>query len=225
LWTLLIFLLHVGVVYEQKSFTSFPAGCFFFPNRANSFNTMLNRSSNNKVEVDILVLFQMQRGFFWLVGFCFLFFVFRDKVSLYSPGCPGTHFVDQGGLELRNLPASVSWVLGLKACTTTSSTGIFFWLYIEYICFTMNSSCWRIFCQFQALCSMLSWIDAALHQLRWSYAPLLVPMYSFHLFCWSYIRLNPTWSWQNSFNMPLDLICLYFVGYFYIYSWVIFLFS
>jgi hypothetical protein len=24
--------------------------------------------------------------------------VFRDRVSLYSPGCPGAHFVDQAGL-------------------------------------------------------------------------------------------------------------------------------
>jgi hypothetical protein len=24
--------------------------------------------------------------------------VFRDRVSLYSPGCPGTHSVDQAGL-------------------------------------------------------------------------------------------------------------------------------
>jgi hypothetical protein len=46
-------------------------------------------------------------------------FGFRDKVSLYSPGCPGTHFVDQAGLELRNPPASASRVLGLKACATT----------------------------------------------------------------------------------------------------------
>jgi hypothetical protein len=44
---------------------------------------------------------------------------FWDRVSLYSPGCPGTHFVDQAGLELRNLPASASWVLGLKVCATT----------------------------------------------------------------------------------------------------------
>jgi hypothetical protein len=44
---------------------------------------------------------------------------FRDRVSLYIPGCPGTHFVDQAGLELRNLPASASHVLGLKACATT----------------------------------------------------------------------------------------------------------
>jgi hypothetical protein len=52
-------------------------------------------------------------------SFCLFiyFFVFRDRVSLYSPGCPGTHFVDQAGLELRNLPASASGVLGLKACT------------------------------------------------------------------------------------------------------------
>jgi hypothetical protein len=52
--------------------------------------------------------------------FCFvLFFVFQDRVSLCSPGCPGTHSVDQAGLELRYLPASASQVLGLKACTTT----------------------------------------------------------------------------------------------------------
>jgi hypothetical protein len=53
--------------------------------------------------------------------FCFvLFFAFRDRVSLCSPGCPGTHFVGQAGLELRNLPAFASQVLGLKACTTTT---------------------------------------------------------------------------------------------------------
>jgi hypothetical protein len=45
--------------------------------------------------------------------------LFRDRVSLCSPGCPGTHFVDQAGLELRNPPASASRVLGLKVCTTT----------------------------------------------------------------------------------------------------------
>ena len=48
-----------------------------------------------------------------------LFFFFWDRVSLCSPGCPGIHSVDQAGLELRNLPASVSQVLGLKLCTTT----------------------------------------------------------------------------------------------------------
>jgi hypothetical protein len=73
--------------------------------------------------------------------FCFVLFcfVFRDRVSLCSPGCPGTHFVDQAGLELRNSPASVSQVLGLKACATmpgltllsmeprTTSTGMTLW--------------------------------------------------------------------------------------------------
>jgi hypothetical protein len=47
---------------------------------------------------------------------------FRDWVSLCSPGCPGTHFVDQAGLELRNPPASASRVLGLKACTIMPGT-------------------------------------------------------------------------------------------------------
>jgi hypothetical protein len=52
-----------------------------------------------------------------LVG---LVLVFRDRVSLCSPGYPGTHSVDQAGLELRNPPASASQVLGLKVCATTA---------------------------------------------------------------------------------------------------------
>jgi hypothetical protein len=35
---------------------------------------------------------------FYLFGFVF---VFRDEDSLYSPGCPRTHSVDQAGLKLR----------------------------------------------------------------------------------------------------------------------------
>jgi hypothetical protein len=53
--------------------------------------------------------------------------VFWDRVFLYSSGCPRTHFVDQAGLELRNPPASASWVLGLKVCVTMPSL---------YVCFT-----------------------------------------------------------------------------------------
>jgi hypothetical protein len=41
-------------------------------------------------------------------------------VCVCSPGCPGTHSVDQAGLELRNSPASVSQVLRLKARATTA---------------------------------------------------------------------------------------------------------
>jgi hypothetical protein len=40
--------------------------------------------------------------------------VFRDRVSLYSPDCPGTHFV-----------ASASRVLGLKVCATTPGLFVF----------------------------------------------------------------------------------------------------
>jgi hypothetical protein len=65
--------------------------------------------------------------------FCFV--LFQDRVSLCSPGCPGTHSVDQAGLELGNLPASASQVLGSKACATTPgfcvtcylSVGVFLW--------------------------------------------------------------------------------------------------
>jgi hypothetical protein len=40
--------------------------------------------------------------FFFLV----LVLVLWDRVSLCSPGCPGTHSVDQAGLKLRDPPAS-----------------------------------------------------------------------------------------------------------------------
>jgi hypothetical protein len=42
-----------------------------------------------------------------------------DRVSLYSPGWPGTHSVDQAGL--RNPPAFASQVLELKVCATMPS--------------------------------------------------------------------------------------------------------
>ena len=44
----------------------------------------------------------------------------RDRVSLCSPGCPGTHFVDQAGLELRNPPASASTFQYLKTVNDPS---------------------------------------------------------------------------------------------------------
>jgi hypothetical protein len=61
-----------------------------------------------------------QPVFFVCLFVCLFCFVFRDRVSLYSPGCPGTHFVEQAGLEHRNPPASASQVLGLKAFDTTA---------------------------------------------------------------------------------------------------------
>jgi hypothetical protein len=67
------------------------------------------------------------------VLFCFLFFIYlfiylffeTGFLCIDSPGCPGTHFVDQAGLELRNPPASASRVLGLKACATMPSFFVF----------------------------------------------------------------------------------------------------
>jgi hypothetical protein len=35
-------------------------------------------------------------------------FVFQDRISWCSSGCPGTCSVDQDSLELRDLPASAS---------------------------------------------------------------------------------------------------------------------
>ena len=58
---------------------------------------------------------------FWVFCLFVCFLVFRDRVSLCNPGCPGTHTVDQDGLELRNPPASASEVLGLKVCAISSN--------------------------------------------------------------------------------------------------------
>jgi hypothetical protein len=60
----------------------------------------------------------------WVI-FCFDLICFFETVSLCSPGCPGTHSVDQAGLELRNLPVSASQVLGLKAGDTTAQLVLF----------------------------------------------------------------------------------------------------
>ena len=52
---------------------------------------------------------------------CLLIFFFpQDRIFLCSPGYPGTHSVDQAGLDLRDPPASASRVLGLKGCATTA---------------------------------------------------------------------------------------------------------
>jgi hypothetical protein len=73
--------------------------------------------------------------------FYFYFFVFWDRVSLCSAGCPRTHFVDQASLELRNPPASTYQVLGLKACATMPG---FLWL---------NLMEWRHFLNWRSLLS------------------------------------------------------------------------
>ena len=76
-------------------------------------------------------VFLWQAFFFFLFLFCF---VFRDRVSLYGPGWPGTHFVYQVGLELRNPPASASQVLGLKTCLTTAQLFFFLKIYLFIVC-------------------------------------------------------------------------------------------
>jgi hypothetical protein len=71
----------------------------------------------------VLSIHRIIELFFLFVGcffVCLFVFVFRDRVSLCSPGCPGTHFVDQAGLKLRNPPVSASRVLGLMTCATTA---------------------------------------------------------------------------------------------------------
>ena len=69
-----------------------------------------------------------RQWFLLLLLFCFVFcfFFFSDRVSLCNPRCPGTHSVDQAGIELRNVTASATQVLGLKACATTPGWKVIF---------------------------------------------------------------------------------------------------
>jgi hypothetical protein len=58
-----------------------------------------------------------------------IFFFLWDRVSLYSHDCPGTHSVDQAGLNLRNWPASVSKVLKLKVYANPAWSDLYLWVY------------------------------------------------------------------------------------------------
>jgi hypothetical protein len=55
-------------------------------------------------------------------------FVFKTGfLCVALAGCPGTYSVDQADLELRDLPAPASQMLGLKACATTA------WLLLSFL--------------------------------------------------------------------------------------------
>jgi hypothetical protein len=72
------------------------------------------------------------------------FLVFRDRVSLCSPGCPGTHSVDQAGLKLRNPPASAPQMLGLKMCATTPGSNFLFLKHPSLLVFAELDGCVNI---------------------------------------------------------------------------------
>jgi hypothetical protein len=68
----------------------------------------LTKRKKKNARYGLVLLLPAQESFTTDVMFVFFFFFWcgecRDRVSLCSPGCPGTHSVDQAGLELRNLP-------------------------------------------------------------------------------------------------------------------------
>jgi hypothetical protein len=76
---------------------------------------------------DVVFLFVCLFVLLFFCWFLFVLFCFFETRFLCAalPGCPGTHFVDQAGLELRNPPATASQVLRLKACATTPSRDVF----------------------------------------------------------------------------------------------------
>jgi hypothetical protein len=57
-----------------------------------------------------------------------IFFFFKDRVSLYSPGCPGTHFCRPGWPRTQKSACLCLRVLGLKACTIPTQ---FLWIFFS----------------------------------------------------------------------------------------------
>ena len=81
----------------------------------------------------------------WLLKFFFLFslssfFFFWDRVSLHSPGCPGTHSVNQAGLACLCLPSA-----GIKGVRHHCPANLLLiYLYIIRYIFLIHSLCiWR----------------------------------------------------------------------------------
>jgi hypothetical protein len=93
-----------------------------------SLASALLQSKHNSLGVFMLCTVACSYFVHFMLFFFFFFFFFFfgfSRQGLCSPGCPGTQFVDQAGLKLRNPPASASQVLGLKVCATTPSCIIF----------------------------------------------------------------------------------------------------
>ena len=45
---------------------------------------------------------------FVYIYICIILFVFQDRISPCSPGCPETYYIDQADLKLRDMPRSAS---------------------------------------------------------------------------------------------------------------------
>jgi hypothetical protein len=90
---------HPGASHAPLTLSHFPSSLtyHFLPLSSLTLHSPCCSEMHQALFQDTLSLF-----------FFFFFFGFNDRVSLCSPGCPGTHSVDQAGLERRNLPASAS---------------------------------------------------------------------------------------------------------------------
>lgn len=81
----------------------------------------------------------------------FCLFVFLRQASLCIPGCPGTLFVKQVGLELRDLTACASQVLGLKhmsPCLTQNRSPLFLCVVVVQLADWVFCFLWGFVCLF-----------------------------------------------------------------------------
>jgi hypothetical protein len=128
--------------------------------------------------------------------FLFLFF-FWDRVFLYSHGCPGTHFIDQAGLKLRNPPASASQVLELKMCATTTWRKTYSLLYIEVSDYGNSGPVGSL---------LLEWF--LLRVLYYHYASNIV---SVAIIDWVHHKTNLCKHWNLVFTLCWRMLSLHFI--------------
>lgn len=79
-----------------------------------------------------------------IISKLYLYFYFWGRISLCSPGCPGSHYVDQAGLIETPGASFASLVLGSKVCTTTF--GHFYIHTFIYLFIYSLFSCVWVFC-------------------------------------------------------------------------------
>jgi hypothetical protein len=71
-------------------------------------------------------------GFLFVCLFDRLIFFFQDGVSLCSPGCPGTHSVDQASFKFSNPPTSASQrIKGMRHHWPSLTLHLFFFFFFQ----------------------------------------------------------------------------------------------
>jgi hypothetical protein len=136
-----------------------------------------------------IVLLQLFNAPFFCFCFCFCFWFcfsfFRDRVSLCSPGCPGT------GLEIRNPPASASVLL---------------FIYVVYVCSFPYYVC---ACLSLSVCvCVFVCLFVCLYKVAQTFLKFTVIFLALCPQCWDWRNALPYRAWKISFKVYVVSVSL-----------------